>query len=305
MADQSISWIAADWGTTHLRVWIFGPRGEQIAALSSADGMGRLSPEQFEPALLSLIDTYLREGRQTPVIACGMVGARQGWVEAPYDAAPCPPPGANSAILAPVDDPRLTVRILPGVSQSKPADVMRGEETQIAGYLAQNPGFDGVICLPGTHTKWAHISAGEIVSFRTFMTGELFSLLSERSVLRHGISSDGWDGAAFAEAIDDAMARPQTLAADLFSIRASALLESLPPATARARLSGFLIGLELAGARPYWLGQHVILIGAETLSNLYSAALMAQGTQAELAGGDAMTLAGLTAAFESSMKETP
>jgi phosphonate metabolism protein PhnN/1,5-bisphosphokinase (PRPP-forming) len=96
---------------------------------------------------------------------------------------------------------RLSVHVAPGLRQGKPADVMRGEETQIAGFLALNPNWDGVICLPGTHSKWVHISAGEVVSFQTFLTGEMFALLSQASVLRHGMQGDGWDDAAF-----DAMA---------------------------------------------------------------------------------------------------
>ena len=103
--------------------------------------------------------------------------------------------------------------VLPGLSQARPADVMRGEETQIAGLLAADPGFDGVACLPGTHTKWARVSAGEVVSFRTCMTGELFALLSERSVLRHAVGGEGFEEAAFAEALSDAIARPEALAA--------------------------------------------------------------------------------------------
>ena len=306
MTGQATRWIAVDWGTTHLRAWVFGPGGTRIAGLSSADGMGRLSPEQFESALLSLIDPYLPEDRRTPIIACGMVGARQGWVEAPYARAPCPPPGVRDAVLAPVRDSRLAVRILPGVSQAAPADVMRGEETQIAGVLAGDPGFDGVICLPGTHTKWVHAGGGEIVGFRTFMTGELYALLSERSVLKHGLkhglqlrtARDDWDQDAFLEAVDDMMASPRSLAADLFSLRATALLHDLPPAAARARLSGLLVGSELAGARAFWAGRRVVLVGSETLSRLYEAALAALGTQTERARGDAMTLSGLEAACE-------
>ena len=302
MAGRTTRWIAVDWGTTHLRAWVFGPDGTRIASLSSADGMGRLSPDRFESALLSLIDPHLPEDRRTPIIACGMVGARQGWVEAPYARTPCPPPGVREAVLAPVRDSRLTVRILPGVSQSAPADVMRGEETQIAGILAENPGFDGVVCLPGTHTKWVHASAGEIVGFRTFMTGELYALLSERSVLKHGLkhgtARDDWDQDAFLEAVDDMMASPRSLAADLFSLRAAALLHDLPPAAARARLSGLLVGSELAGARERWLGRRVVLVGSETLSRLYEAALVAQGTQTERVQGDAMTRSGLAAAWE-------
>lgn len=289
-------WIAVDWGTSNLRAWAMGPGGV-LAQGGSDQGMGRLTPDGFEAALLDVISPWLGDG-VTPVIACGMVGAAQGWAEAPYAPVPCAPPGRDRALRPPVRDPRLDVRILPGVSQSAPADVMRGEETQIAGFLATAPTFDGVLCLPGTHTKWVHISAGEIVSFRSFMTGELFALLSGQSVLRHSVGGDGWDDAGFAEAVSDAMAAPQRLSTRLFSLRAGTLLEGLPAATARARLSGLLLGMELAGAREYWLGQQVALIGAPRLTGLYRAALAPQGVQPREVDGAEIVLAGLRAAYE-------
>lgn len=294
-------WIAVDWGTSHLRAWAIADDGVVRAEAVSDDGMGRLDRAGFEPALLRLIDPWLGAGR-AEVVACGMVGSRQGWVEAPYATTPCRPL-PDALIVAPVTDPRIEVRVVPGVRQLDPPDVMRGEETQIAGYLASAPGFDGIVCLPGTHTKWAHLSAGEIVSFRSFMTGEMFELLSTASVLRHTVG-DGWDEAAFAEAVGDAMSRPEGVAARLFSIRAEALLSGLAAGTARARLSGALIGLELAGARPYWLGQNVAIVGAPKLSAIYAAALGAQGVPATVADGAAMTRAGLAAARQLSMETT-
>jgi 2-dehydro-3-deoxygalactonokinase len=231
-----------------------------------------------------------------------MVGARQGWVEAPYAKVPCKAPGVGEAVHVSTSDSRLDLYILPGVSQATPADVMRGEETQIAGFLAANPTFDGVLCLPGTHTKWVHISAEEIVSFQTVMTGELFALLSEQSILRHSMGA-GWDDDAFAEAVGDAMSRPQAIAAKLFALRAGSLLGDPDPGAARARLSGLLIGLELAATKPYWLGQELALIGAPDLCATYAAALTAQGLSPTQHSGDDMTLAGLTAAH-ASLKET-
>jgi 2-dehydro-3-deoxygalactonokinase len=192
-------------------------------------------------------------------------------------------------------DPRISVQIVPGLSQAKPADVMRGEETQIAGALLREPGFDGVLCLPGTHSKWAHVSAGEVVSFQTFMTGEMFALLSSQSVLRHGMG-EGWDGAAFDEGVSDALSRPERLGAKLFSLRAEGLLNGLTPAAAKSRLSGLLIGTELAGAKPYWLGQNIRLIGAPALTAHYARALATQGVTAETLPATDCTLAGLVAA---------
>lgn len=283
-------WIAADWGSSRLRLWAMA--GERVlAAAESADGMVGLAPDGFEPAFLSLAAGWLGEGA-TPALICGMAGARQGWVEAPYRLAPCAA-RADAAVAAPSHDPRLDVRILGGVSQAAPPDVMRGEETQIAGVLAGEPGFDGVLCLPGTHSKWVHVAAGEIVSFRTFMTGEMFALLSERSVLRHSVGA-GWRDDAFAEAV--AIAKPEALAARLFALRAESLLSGLDGAAARARLSGLLIGAELAAARPYWLGRDVAVIGSGPLSDAYVAALAAQGVPARAAPGEDLALKGLIAA---------
>lgn len=289
-------WVAADWGTSNLRVWVFDDAGHIIDQGQSEQGMGQLTPEQFEDVLIGLIERHLSVSRVLPVVISGMAGARQGWVEAPYAPVPAPPPSAKSAARPVLRDPRIAVSILPGMSQAKPADVMRGEETQIAGFLSANPKFDGVICLPGTHSKWVHISAGEVVSFRTFMTGEIFALLASQSVLRHSVSTEGWDNAAFTLAVEHAMSTPASVAADLFRLRADGLLHDLAAAEARARLSGLLLGMELAGARAYWLGQNVALIGERALSDLYAEALAAQGVPVEQADVTEMTIAGLTAA---------
>ncbi|MDD9740296.1 2-dehydro-3-deoxygalactonokinase [Marinovum sp. SP66] len=298
--NEIADWIAVDWGTSNLRAWLMGKDGV-IGMVTSDKGMGALERDGFEPELLRLVGDCLPERGTVPVIACGMVGARQGWHEAPYVTTPCAAPGVGQAVTPEVRDPRLKVRILPGVSQASPADVMRGEETQIAGFLAAHPEFDGVLCLPGTHTKWVHISAREIVSFRTFMTGEIFALLSGQSVLRHSVAGDGWDQAAFDEAVTDAMSAPQKFTARLFSLRAGSLLDGTEAATSRARLSGLLMGLEIAGAKEYWLGREIVLIGAPKLNALYKAALAPQGASVSETDGAEIVLAGLRAAYEESM----
>lgn len=283
-------WIAVDWGTSNLRAWAMGPGGV-LAHATSDDGMGKLARDQFEAALLRLIDPWLTG--PTPVIACGMVGSRQGWHEAPYRTVPCRPVAADALVAVPTADPRLRMLIAPGLRQMTPPDVMRGEETQIAGALALQPDYDGVFCLPGTHSKWVQVSAGEVISFQTFLTGEMFALLSTQSVLRHGMAGDGWDDAAFDVALSDALSRPERIAARLFSLRAEGLIGGLEPAVARARLSGLLIGIELAASRPYWLGQAVTIIGAEGISTAYARALMAQGVTARQLPATECTLAGL------------
>lgn len=290
------AWIAVDWGTTHLRTFAMAGNGTVLAKAISEDGMGRLARPEFEPALLRQIGAWLDAARVTPVIACGMVGSRQGWFEAPYRPVPCTPLDAGGMGQVPVADPRISVQIVPGLKQTTPPDVMRGEETQIAGALALAPGFEGVLCLPGTHSKWAHVSAGEVVSFQTCMTGEMFALLSEQSVLRHGMAEDRWDDAAFDAGVSETLSYPERLGARLFGIRAQGLLADLSPGAARARLSGLLIGVELAGARPYWLGQAVGIVGASRLSALYARALTAQAAPVRQFPATETVLAGLTSA---------
>jgi len=286
-------WIAVDWGTSNMRAWAMSASGTVLDEVCSDRGMGSLKPAEFEQALRDAIAPWDHKG--APMIACGMVGAKQGWMEAPYAAVPC---AATPEGFTKPDAGDLDVYIIAGLKQADPADVMRGEETQIAGFLSMNKNWDGVICLPGTHTKWAHISADEVVSFQTYMTGELFAAISGNTVLKHSVNSDDWDNDAFDGGVADAMARPERLAARLFSLRAEGLLNGMQNGTAKARLSGLLIGAELAGAKPYWLGQQVAVIGAGGLCSLYVRALAAQSAPATQVKGDAITLAGLTAAFK-------
>jgi 2-dehydro-3-deoxygalactonokinase len=257
--------------------------------------MASLIPSEFEPYLISLIESWLpKEGNaKCPIIICGMAGAKTGWKEAAYLKAPCPPINKKKIIQVETDDQRISVSIVPGIMQTSPPDVMRGEETQIAGYLSKNPNFDGIICLPGTHTKWAHISANEIVSFKTFMTGEIFLSLSERSILKTSVQSNDFDSTSFLEAFEYTYSNPALLSSKLFGLRAADLLENTSTKFLKSKLSGYLIGCELAGAKSYWLGQNIIMIGNNDLCILYQKALKKLGMNATIENTQNVTLDGL------------
>lgn len=285
-------WIAVDWGTSNLRVWAMTSDGAVLAERTSDKGMGTLDPDQFEAAFLDLADDFLGTGRMT-VVVCGMAGARGGWCEAGYAAVPAVP-GRGAATGVVTQDPRLYVTILPGLSQADPPDVMRGEETQIAGVLSRFPDFDGVICLPGTHTKWVRVAGGSVREFRTFMTGELYALLSRHSILRLGMD-DGWDAAAFAGGVADGLADPGGLSGALFGLRARDLLRSPQAGETRARLSGLLLGLELAGARSFWDKASVVVVGDARTRDLYGC-LVDLAAEVRFADAREMTLAGLASA---------
>lgn len=285
------AWIGVNWGRTRLQVWAMSGQSH-TAAVQSDRGRDTTPPEAFEAALLDLVTPWLGAGRLS-VLACGT-----GLAHAPARQSakvPCLPLSTPPTLM-PNTDPRLRIWTIPGIRQVSPPDLMEGTETRIAGFLSLNPKFDGVLCLPGAQSCWAHVSAGEIVSFQTFLTGDLLHSLSRHSVLRHSLAPEGWDAPAFLDALDQILAQPNRLAGKLFGIRAGALLDGLSPDAAAARLQGFLVGAELAAARPYWTAQQVAVVGAGRMCRPYIAALESQGLRPTRADGDSMTRAGLAAA---------
>ncbi|WP_425045310.1 2-dehydro-3-deoxygalactonokinase [Primorskyibacter sp. S87] len=181
-------------------------------------------------------------------------------------------------------------RRISGLHQDTPPVRCFGAETAIAGFLSMNANWDGVVCLPGHRTVWAHVSADEIVSFQTFATGEILDLL-----IRHGANADRFDEPLneieFLEAVAETLSRPERLAQQL------AGLDLVAEESARSVAQGALIGAELAAARPFWLGQQIAVIGIPPLSGAYVSALRAQGAPVAEADSDRMTLAGLAEAW--------
>jgi len=294
---SKIKWIAVDWGTTNLRLWAMSPCDEIVDSLEIKCGMSGLKPTEFEATLLHHIANWLPiDGGAIPVVACGMVGAKQGWQEVPYASVP----GKLEPALNQIDtkDSRIAVYICSGLSQAQPADVMRGEETQLAGLVFNEPQFSGAVCLPGTHSKWSAIQNGGILCFQSFMTGELYSLLSEQSVLRFSVVPNTWSREAFAQAVHEAFSKPALVSAKLFSLRAEGLVgRQASEGSVAARLSGYLIGLELSASQEYWREyKEVVVIGSSKLASHYLDALRLLGVEARAESAEQMTLAGLKAA---------
>ena len=294
---KDLCWIAVDWGSSNLRVWALGKKNEILDSFSSNDGMLGLENGDFEPMLSEKISNWVAGDVNIPILCCGMVGAKQGWMEAPYATVPYSLMQETDSVKVICNDKRLDVRILGGLKQNNPADVMRGEETQIRGFLSIFSNFDGIICLPGTHTKWVHVSAGEVISFRTFMSGELFALMSKYSVLKHSVNSNGWNDQEFKSAVSESISKPQKIFSDFFKLRADDLLNKVEKSVLRSKLSGYIIGAELAGAKPYWLGQNIVILAKDDLSKMYKAALEGQGVFAQEMDATKCTLDGLAQAF--------
>ncbi|WP_102959975.1 2-dehydro-3-deoxygalactonokinase [Mangrovicella endophytica] len=299
---MSAPYVAVDWGTSSFRLWLLGPDGSVLAESRGDEGMTVSAATSGFPAVLAKHLAAVEAPDRLPVVICGMAGARQGWREAGYVETPAPLAALFDAAIA-FEDGARAVRILPGIAQRQAGrpDVMRGEETQLAGALSTGAGGDGLICLPGTHSKWASIADGTVTGFSTFMTGETFALFSRHSILSHTIDAAADtdpQGEAFRNAVIAGFREPQRLLNALFAIRAGGLLGVSDAKDAGATLSGLLIGQEIAGALGDRPNTAVTLVASGRMARLYDSALTACGITAGIVDADAAVRAGLFAAAQ-------
>ncbi len=294
------AFIAVDWGTTSFRLWLLSRSGAVLAERRSAEGMTTAMRMGFADVLQAHLDA-IGAPLDLPVLVCGMAGARQGWVEAGY----IDVPASLSAVLdgaVRVPGQARDVRILPGLAQRDKGapDVMRGEETQSLGALSSGDGEEKLVCMPGTHSKWVTVKDGGVTNFATFMTGELFEAISKQTILSHAVAeADTFTGAheAFTAAVRDIYAHPELATNRLFTLRSGQLLHGLTATDAKARLSGIMIGLEIAGAHSQAKRETpVVLIGSGALGALYEGAFTALEINYTVIDADEAVRRGLLAA---------
>ena len=276
--------IGVDWGTSSFRAYLLGEDGTIRDRVSRPGGIMHVEGGRFAEALREAIGPWLDAGERR-VLLSGMIGSRQGWVEAPY--LPCPADAAAIAgALADVPFEGAQVKLVPGLSDADEfgvPEVMRGEETQILGVL-EELGGEGIACLPGSHSKWARISGARILGYRTFLSGEAFAALRGGTILGRMMNDSPTDTAAF----DAGVARARQgghLLHQLFGVRTLGLFDRLSPDASASYLSGLLVGHEVGAALP--AGARVRLIGAPALCGLYSRAIVACGGTAETMDSDA------------------
>ena len=286
---RSVALVAIDWGTTTARAYRFDEGGSVVAEHSAALGVQKIEGGRFRDALVTLLGGDLP--KDTPFIACGMIGSRQGWLEAPY--LDCPTDFvAMAGALAHLPD--VPLAIVPGLicrDADGVPDVMRGEETQVFGAL-EEPYNRELIVLPGTHSKWVLVDHGWIETFSTFMTGELYAVLREHSILGRLAAPGADSAAAFDRGIRASLRDGAVLSHDVFSARTLALTAELAPEDVADYLSGLLLGAEVAAGRR-WIERHsaqnrsVTLIGDSMLCNRYRRALAAADIPAASGPSDA------------------
>ncbi|MBN8871920.1 MAG: 2-dehydro-3-deoxygalactonokinase [Rhodospirillales bacterium] len=292
--------IGVDWGTTRFRAFRIGRDGAVRDRRAGPRGILAVPDGRFAETLREEIGPWLAAG-EDQVLLSGMIGSRQGWKEAPYVA--CPAGAAElAAELVEIPFDWAKVKLVPGLSgtdESGVAEVMRGEETEVIGVLADFPA-GGIACLPGTHSKWARVEDGRIVRFTTHMTGETYATLRGHTILGRMMREGPPDGAAFDAGVRRS-AEPGGLLHHVFGVRAETLAGRLSDGDAGAYLSGILIGHEVRAALAGTPGTVVHLIGAPDLTALYARAIAACGAFAERHNGEAaargLALIGAAAAW--------
>lgn len=292
----AIKSVLADWGTSSLRLWCVDGQGRVLHHVQSDCGMNTLAPDAFEPTLEHALADFNLAG-DVPVLICGMAGAKQGWQETGYLEVPTRLDQLHMHAIK-VQSASRDVRILPGLSQvsNEEPDIIRGEETLLAGALAAGANHMH-FCLPGTHSKWVVMENAEVKSFKTFMTGELFDVLSKYSTLSPFLTAKKdmkLNENEFKSAIIDISGKPEALLTRIFSIRSGAILsDNFEKSVYSARLSGFLIGAELAAMKPSLKGS-TALVASGNLGESYAFAMKTLDIEFEYIESRNVALGGLT-----------
>ena len=298
MPDNSTALVAIDWGTSSLRGARLNAQGQVLEEISLARGILTVPAGGFDALFDELFGGWLQQAGAVPCLISGMAGSHQGWVEAPYCA--CPAGFAEVAQhLAWVRPGQIA--IVPGLNcfhenRGLPTvpDVMRGEEVQIFGAMQLTGVRDGLFVLPGTHSKWAQVADGQVLSFQTCMTGEFFALLSQHSILGRTLQADApFDAPAFERGVLHAQSA-SSLLHSAFSARTLALFEQLNAPQLNSYLSGLVIGEEIRAQRPADTAAPLVLVGSAGLTSRYSHALDLLGIPSRSLGAEA-TWAGLHA----------
>ncbi|HYF59290.1 MAG TPA: 2-dehydro-3-deoxygalactonokinase [Burkholderiaceae bacterium] len=285
--DAAEGVIAIDWGSTRVRAWRLDAGGAIVERRAGDEGAIGLPRERFDAVLAALVGDWAAAHPGAPMIACGMVGARGAWVEAPYLDLPAGVDAIRGRLTRVPTSLGRPLAVVGGLRAPGP-DVLRGEETQALGTgLA-----DGLLCMPGTHAKWLALRGGTIERFATWFTGELYDLLGTHGSLAKAFGAPGTlDERAFDEGVASAL-EPGADARwlnRLFGFRARVVGAGADGAAERARLSGWLLGTELRQAveGPFAddVARGLVLVGAPALASLYERAwdvLRASGPRAAL-----------------------
>ncbi|HUB12209.1 MAG TPA: 2-dehydro-3-deoxygalactonokinase [Acetobacteraceae bacterium] len=276
--------IGVDWGTSNFRAFLIDTAGNVRDRRKAPRGVLHVPAGGFADILRAEIGDWLDHGERR-ILLCGAIGSREGWQQMPY--LPCPigiPELAHATVSVPFAGAKA--RLVPGVgcldAQGVP-NTMRGEETQIAGIIGAL-GESALVCLPGTHSKWARVQSGRIVDYSSHMTGEVFGALRRHTIFACTMRDAPIDWDAFGQGVARSGETGGWLH-HLFGVRALCVTGGLNDTAAPWYLSGLVIGHEVRAALPP--GALVHLVGEPGLTLLYLRAIELLGGVARIQEPDA------------------
>lgn len=300
MSVNSRLMILGDWGTSVCRLYLCDWRDDTLSVIERKKGKGIKHINEPEASFFDLCTPWFEEHGKLPVFLIGTVGADIGWHTAPY--VKCPTDQSQLLQQSIEFEARgIEFTIIPGLSCANRhglPDIMRSEETQIFGFLSSQAPRpkEQLICLPGTHTKWALLRDSKVVSFLTSPIGELYEVLSHHSVLLSAPESRCWDKDSYVQGLEVGLAQTSNLLHTLFASRALQVVENKDNTQAASFLSGLLIGADVKAAmQDFHLFSHVVLIGSERINSLYKLALDKLAISSSEISSESATLSGFKA----------
>lgn len=251
--------LSCDWGTSSFRLRLVDARTRKVSGevisdqgiaetysqwANAASGKDRID---FYRSILadSIRRLPLLSDANMPVILSGMASSSIGLKELPYCTFPFHWDTSKWVVEKIAGDKKFSHPLFLVSGFQTQTDIMRGEETILLGCEIEDD-EDRIFIFPGTHSKHVFVKNKTGIDFKTYMTGELFTLLSEKSILHHAVQK-GVDEKAFADGMKAAM--DGNILHELFGIRARQILRKADPVSNYQWLSGLLIGTELKDLR--------------------------------------------------------
>lgn len=277
--------VGVDWGSSSFRAYLFDDAHKMVDKVDLTAGIKTVANNNFEKVLLNAIGHWLQPG--DGILFSGMITSRNGWIETPYLECPVSLHRLGEKSTKKTISNDMTGLFIPGLCMRKPADVMRGEELQLYGALSNE---EQLVVLPGTHSKWAYIRAGVVEKFHTVITGELFELLINNSLVGGLATTSDFSARGFSDGVRSGYSG-SSIVSQLFVARSGVLLDQLNPQDVYSYLSGLLIGNEIRESETVFSDSlPILLVGADSLVAKYQSAFTQLGISAEVESRDAAAL---------------
>ena len=284
--------IGCDWGTTTLRAYLLGRDAKILEKIEIPKGIMSVEDGDFQKVFEDIVGYWMDLFPTCPIVLSGMVGSRQGWVEAPYIECPVEINKLSNKLITIELTRNREIFLVPGltfIDEEGVPDVMRGEEVQILGACSGEPVKERLICLPGSHSKWVRLAGNDVKEFSTYMTGEIYEAVRNNTILSKTLEPNAWSKKAFLNGVQYSR-QNRNILSQLFHVRTQILFDKLSNRSSTSFLSGLLIGHELKSALQNSHNHEIYLIGERTLTQLYADAINEFGRTTKKATPDIVTL---------------